>query len=474
AIAAGGAEDSAALAALSLKLDRCIHRVTSLENELGVTKKVLGGVVLKLVTRVKQLEGLLQQRKKRLVLFDFESEEAATKKQDIDLDVLHKLISTSLGGDSTTKASYTIYKASQDAHASSDAGHAIAEGIPTGAPTIPAGEGIPAGSTTILTGSSMVPTIQAAAASPSSTIPAADKGKAPMVDDSLPANQLLGDDVNEENRNERLGMLLMRKRQELAEQSRVKPMNKTQQRDYVRDFMKNQSAFVYNQGWTMKQVPASVPIVPSVTAAVSVPTAPSVATDVSVPAVPLDPAVDSAHVDTEVHAGESNPNDTTTAFEQVSAEHTIAASTPSSSRTRHKHLAKKRVTPIVDIADDALIKFDSARDSDDNPLPYAPYAGWEMVPSPLGFIHAYYDMEGHTKHFTFLRELLHMAKKNDLQRLLGAVDNLYQREEPDTFALLLWGDLHVLFQSLMMRMPVTFGVIKTVGVFAAGVYILVL
>nr|GFB41710.1 hypothetical protein [Tanacetum cinerariifolium] len=30
----------------------------------------------------------------------------------------------------------------------------------------------------------------------------------------------------------------------------------------------------------------------------------------------------------------------------------------------------------------------------------------------------------------------------------GAVDELYQKEEPDTFALLMWGDLHVLFQSL--------------------------
>nr|GFC67004.1 hypothetical protein [Tanacetum cinerariifolium] len=52
------------------------------------------------------------------------------------------------------------------------------------------------------------------------------------------------------------------------------------------------------------------------------------------------------------------------------------------------------------------------------------------------------------KHFTSLHELLHIVERNDLRRLLGAVDNRYQREEPDTFTLLLWGDLHVLFQSL--------------------------
>nr|GEY47400.1 hypothetical protein [Tanacetum cinerariifolium] len=187
---------------------------------------------------------------------------------------------------------------------------------------------------------------------------------------------------------------------------------------------------------------------PSVAADVLVPAASSVTVDVSVPVVPPDPAVDSAHVDTEVHADESNLDDTPTASEQVSAEQTIAASTPSSSRTRRKHLAKKRVTSIVDIADDALIKFDSASDSDDDPLPYAAYIGWEIVPSSLGSIHAYYDMEGHTKHFTSLREPLHMVEKNDLRKLLAVVDNLYQREEPNTLALLLWGDLHVLFQSL--------------------------
>nr|GEV32470.1 JmjC domain-containing protein [Tanacetum cinerariifolium] len=449
ATAAGGAEDSAALTALSLKLDRCIHRVTSLENKLGVTKKVLGGAILKLVTRVKRLEGLLQQRKKRLVLFDSEGKEAATKEQDIDLDALHKLASTSLGGDSTVEAAYTIYKASQDAHASSDVGHAADEVPADTMPyrhTLPAGKGIPAaaptipaGSTPIPSGSSMDPAGQAAAA-PSSTIPATNKGKAPMVDDSLHVDllseqerilknlhdyqlgdevaspteqgtglsdqrrreldaaqliyteadwlelmakiatnsalskQLLGDDVNEDNMNERLGMLLMRKRRELAVQSRIKPMNKTQQRDFMKDFVKNQSAAVYNKGWTMKQVPASVPAVPSVAAAVLVPAAPSVAADVSVPTVSPNLAAVSTHVDTEVHAEESTPNDNPTASEQVSAEHIVAASTPSSSRKRRKQIAKKRVTPIVDIADDALIKFDSASDSDDNPLPYASYA----------------------------------------------------------------------------------------------------
>nr|GEY94758.1 hypothetical protein [Tanacetum cinerariifolium] len=511
---AGGAEDSAALTALSLKLDRCINKVTSLENELGVTKKVLGGAVLNFPNA-------------------HASSNAGHDAAEVPADTAMPFRRTSttrrrLRKPFTSSASDHFPKNISAVEDTLPAG----EGIPAAAPTIPSG------STTIPAGSSMDTAVHAAAA-PSSTIPAADKGRAPMVDDSLPADllskqerilknlhdyqlgedlakklyaeqevefarqqeelahkaqaksvaspakqgtwlsdqhrreldaaqliyteadwlelmakiatnsalfkQLLGDDVNEENMNERLGMLLMRKRRELAEQSRVKPMNKTQQRDYMRDFVKNQSASVYNQGWTMKQVkvPASVPAIPSVAAAFSVPAAPSFGADVLVPAVPSDLAAVSTHVDTTIHAEESTPDDNPTASEQVSTKHTVAASTPSSSRKRRKQIAKKQVTPIVDIADDALIKFGSASASDDDPLPYAPYAGWEMVHSPLGSVHAYYDMEGHTKHFTSLRELLHMVEKNDLRKLLGAVDNFYQKEEPDTFALLLWGDLHV-------------------------------
>nr|GEY83091.1 ribonuclease H-like domain-containing protein [Tanacetum cinerariifolium] len=79
------------------------------------------------------------------------------------------------------------------------------------------------------------------------------------------------------------------------------------------------------------------------------------------------------------------------------------------------------------------------------PIPTGSYFScWSL----LGFVHAYHDMAGHTKHFTTLRKLLYMVEKTDLQKLLGAVDEIYQKEEPDTFALLLWGDLHVLFQSL--------------------------
>nr|GFD34861.1 hypothetical protein [Tanacetum cinerariifolium] len=64
ATAAGGAEDSDALTALSFKLDMCLNR-------------------------------------RRLVLSGSEGEDTTPTEQDIDLEALHTLARTSLGGDSS-------------------------------------------------------------------------------------------------------------------------------------------------------------------------------------------------------------------------------------------------------------------------------------------------------------------------------------------------------------------------------------
>nr|GEW90319.1 hypothetical protein [Tanacetum cinerariifolium] len=189
------------------------------------------------------------------------------------------------------------------------------------------------------------------------------------------------------------------------------------------------------------QDPAGVPAAPSIPADVSLPAATlSALADFPVPAVSIAHAAVSVHAEPMVHPAESHMDDPLTAPEHGSSEPTVAAPPLSSSRHHRRHIAKKQVTPIVDVADAAMIKSDSDSDSDsdDDPLPYAPYAGWELFPSPLGSVHSYHNMEGHTKHFTTLREILHMVERTDLQRLLGAVDALYQSEESDTFALLLW------------------------------------
>nr|GFB51962.1 hypothetical protein [Tanacetum cinerariifolium] len=54
--AAGRAEDPSMLTILSDKLDRCMGRIATLEKDLGTSKQVMGGAILKLVNRVKRLE----------------------------------------------------------------------------------------------------------------------------------------------------------------------------------------------------------------------------------------------------------------------------------------------------------------------------------------------------------------------------------------------------------------------------------
>nr|GEY38262.1 hypothetical protein [Tanacetum cinerariifolium] len=67
-----------------------------------------------------------------------------------------------------------------------------------------------------------------------------------------------------------------------------------------------------------------------------------------------------------------------------------AVSSPPSSGTRMKSLARKH---------------------SDNEAPHvwSAFVGWDVVPTPLGDIHTLYRMDHSTKHFTTLRQILHMV-----------------------------------------------------------------
>ncbi|GKB21415.1 hypothetical protein Tco_0855338 [Tanacetum coccineum] len=98
--AAGRAEDPALLTSLSAKLDRCMGRIDSLENELGKSKKIMGGAILTLVSRVKKLEKSVKQlRDTRLVVDASAAEGDVDIQDDIDLDGLSQMASAALGND---------------------------------------------------------------------------------------------------------------------------------------------------------------------------------------------------------------------------------------------------------------------------------------------------------------------------------------------------------------------------------------
>ncbi|GJV54307.1 hypothetical protein Tco_1450048 [Tanacetum coccineum] len=98
--AAGRAEDPALLTGLSAKLDRCMGRIDSLETELGKSKKLMGGAILTLVSRVKKLEKTVKQlRETRLAVDASAAEGDVDIQDDIDLDGLSRMASTALGHD---------------------------------------------------------------------------------------------------------------------------------------------------------------------------------------------------------------------------------------------------------------------------------------------------------------------------------------------------------------------------------------
>nr|GFC15488.1 hypothetical protein [Tanacetum cinerariifolium] len=135
---------------------------------------------------------------------------------------------------------------------------------------------------------------------------------AKIATNSALSKQLSGDDVTEENMNERLGMVLLRKRRELAEQSRVPAAS--------------------------SQVPAAPSFLADVSVHADTSSAPA---DISVPAVSPTHIAASVPAKTVVHTAESHVDDPLTASEHVSTKPTVDAPTPSSSRSRRKHIAKK-------------------------------------------------------------------------------------------------------------------------------------
>ncbi|GJR06882.1 hypothetical protein Tco_0529866 [Tanacetum coccineum] len=76
----------------------------------------------------------------------------------------------------------------------------------------------------------------------------------------------------------------------------------------------------------------------------------------------------------------------------------------------------------LDADDKTFIKFVFDEDSiDEAPILWSALAGWEVISTPLGEINALYRSDQSTKHFTTLREILHMVDRQDLLKLYGMV-----------------------------------------------------
>ncbi|GKC67397.1 hypothetical protein Tco_1099995, partial [Tanacetum coccineum] len=329
---AGGAEEPDALTIMSTKLDRCLEKVGVLESELNNTKKTLGSVVLKLVARVKKLEGKVRKTKRRVIISDSEDEEASTK-TDFDLEALSELVNVTLGSASQieVEAAVTLSQASRDAQLRSDGtpkrsyqrkglrsmlrkqsnipafekfqapvtavSSIPADGVPAGSSNVPADSSIPAvsipgGSSNVPAVSSILAVLIPAGSSNVLVVSSSDKGKAPVVDETSKADLLSAQERVLKNLHDAmLGEELARKvqaeeeanlarhREELAKKAqedpegsfdqgsslpvvaerivkekRDRPMTQGQQREFTRNFVKNQSCSLYQTGWSMAKV----------------------------------------------------------------------------------------------------------------------------------------------------------------------------------------------------------------------------
>nr|GEX06847.1 aminoacyl-tRNA synthetase, class 1a, anticodon-binding [Tanacetum cinerariifolium] len=95
-----------------------------------------------------------------------------------------------------------------------------------------------------------------------------------------------------------------------------------------------------------------------------------------------------------------------------------AVSSPLSSGIRKKSLTQKHLPKPkstlqelnLDVDAQTFVKVVPNEDSDDEaPLVWSALVGWEVIPTPLGDINALYRIHQSTKHFTTLRQILHMV-----------------------------------------------------------------
>nr|GEY62046.1 aminoacyl-tRNA synthetase, class 1a, anticodon-binding [Tanacetum cinerariifolium] len=397
-------------------------------------KKLFKDVVGKLVKKVKSLEVKLRTKKRKMVVSDSDQEEGG--KQDVYLDALRALVNVVVtvdsnippGGASNTPAAST----------------SVPVAVPTGASTVPTG------ASSVPTGSPSVPVDVPPSVAP---VGVSNKGKALMMDEDILVKErtfkqmeedrlveanaslsktLLGDDVSEDNFPARMAALIKRKKQALAEklakERRNRPMTQAQQRTYMRQFVKNQSCAVYSTGWSMARVKSF--------------------TDAQLKEEFK--KIQKAISNTQIQAFSRTLKRTGPVLEEPSSKRKKSTEAPissvpevpqspvvsshTSSGTKRKSLTRKRLTKPKSTLQELDLDADAQ-------------TFIKVIPTPLGDINALYRIDQSTKHFTTLRQILHMVDRHDLVKLYGLVVQYYETHPVAGAGLILWGDLQVLFDS---------------------------
>nr|GEV20559.1 putative ribonuclease H-like domain-containing protein [Tanacetum cinerariifolium] len=387
----------------------------SLETKLKDYIKLFKDMVGKLVKKVKAIEVRLRTTKRKMVVSD--SDQEGGGKQDVDLDALLALANAPVTVDSNISPG----GASDNPAASTS----VSADVPTSA-------NVPTGSTSI--------PIDV----PSSVAPAgvSNKGKALMVEEDIVVKErtfkqmqedilgeqaakrlhdkeqaqvkagaslsktLLGDDVSENNFPARMAALIKRKKQAL-----------------------NQSCVVYSTRWSMARVKSFTD------------------DQLKEEFEKIQKAISNIQIQAFCRTlKRTGPVlEEPSSKRQKSTEAPIlfvlkvpqlpVVSSPKSSGTRRKSLGRNHLTKPksklqeldLDVDDKTFIKVVSDEDSkDEAPHPWSALVGGEVIATPLGDINALYRIDRSTKHFTTLRQILHMVDRQDLVKLYGLVVKYYE------------------------------------------------
>ncbi|GKA44559.1 hypothetical protein Tco_0737283 [Tanacetum coccineum] len=499
----GGAEDLITLTALSSVVSTFVQKVNSLETELKAHKQLFKDVVGKLVKKVKAMEVKLKPKKRKVVVSDSDQEEGG--EQAVDLDALIALANAVVTVDSNIPPGGPSNDPAASSHiptgVPTDGDFAPAHSTsPSRDPFKGKGVAEPSSPVSKRTKKQLaderLSEIEAARLEALER-ERSEKEKAEIArQDAIYAKQLeqeeemsasqretrqaevlssakhysdadwidimaqvhanaglssefLGADVNDDNFAERMVSLINQRKRAFAEQTakekRDKPMTPAQQREYMRVFVKNQSTTIYSTGWSMKYVKSLadeqlIAEFEKIRMAVADIKSNKLRRTLKRAGEALEPDISKKQKSTEAP---------TPSVPDVPQPQVVSSS--KSSGTRRKSLGRSRITkPELDLdADDkTFIKVVSDEDSEDEaPIVWSAFAGWEVISTPLGEINALYMMDQSTKHFTTLREILHMVDRQDLLKLYGLVVKYYENHPVTGAGLMLWGDLQVLMDS---------------------------
>nr|GEY29423.1 aminoacyl-tRNA synthetase, class 1a, anticodon-binding [Tanacetum cinerariifolium] len=424
------------------------------EAKLHDHKKLFKDVVGKLVKKVKSLEVKLKTKKRKLVVSDSDLEDSTT--QDMDLDALRTSNNAAVAADSDIPSGNTSQVLAASPCAPTVGPSGTYEVPPAPSTILPGASSVSLGPSVTPTTASVVPVdilkVPAAVPSDSPNVPAgvSSKGKSLMVDEDIHViarsfrqreDDRLGEEAAKRFHEEDMAKL---------ERERAEAQRKRQQEVLESAKFYNEDDWLNIRAQVEANASLSQTLMGDDVTEDNFPTRMAALIKKKRPALaeqlfkerhnqPLTPAQQKAYMrqyrpgpmlEEPFTKRPKSPEAHTPSMPEVSA--SLVVTSPPSSRTRRKSLGCKHVhkpkstLSRLDLAAPAqtFLKVVVDEDSDDEDSVdevWSAVVGWELLSTPLGEINALYCIDGSTKHFATLCQLLYMVDRQDLTKLYGLV-----------------------------------------------------